>query len=44
MLEAGIPVVYPYVADVHDRNPRPVDPMTGRPPTLARSVRASRNM
>ena len=30
MLEAGIPVVYLYVADAHDRNPLPVDPITGR--------------
>src|SRR5215470_15320346 len=30
MLEAGIPVVYLYVADVHDRNPLGVDPTTGR--------------
>ena len=29
MMEAGIPVVYLYVADVHDRNPLPVDPGTG---------------
>jgi arylsulfatase A-like enzyme len=29
MLEAGIPVVYLYIADVHDRNPLPVDPVTG---------------
>jgi hypothetical protein len=30
MLEAGVPVVYLYVADAHDRNPLPVDPITGR--------------
>ena len=30
MLEAGIPVVYLYVADVHDRNPLLPDPSTGR--------------
>ena len=30
MLEAGIPIVYLYVADVHDRNPLGVDPTTGR--------------
>ena len=30
MLEAGLPVVYLYVADAHDRNPLPVDPITGR--------------
>ena len=30
MLEAGIPVVYLYVADVHDRNPLAIDPLTGR--------------
>ena len=26
MLEAGIPVVYVYLADLHDRNPLPLDP------------------
>jgi hypothetical protein len=30
MLEAGLPIVYLYVADAHDRNPLPVDPITGR--------------
>jgi hypothetical protein len=30
MLEKGIPVVYLYIADAHDRNPLPVDPNTGR--------------
>src|SRR5262249_43615394 len=30
MLEAGVPVIYIYIADVHDRNPLPVDPNTGR--------------
>jgi hypothetical protein len=30
MLEAGIPVIYVYAADVHDRNPLPIDPNTGR--------------
>ena len=30
MLEAGVPVIYVYVADAHDRNPLPVDPVTGR--------------
>jgi hypothetical protein len=30
MLEAGIPVVYLYIADVHDRNPLAIDPVTGR--------------
>jgi hypothetical protein len=30
MLERGIPVVYIYIADAHDRNPLPVDPATGR--------------
>ena len=30
MMEAGVPVVYLYVADAHDRNPLPVDPTTGR--------------
>jgi hypothetical protein len=29
MLEAGIPIVYLYIADLHDRNPLPVDPTTG---------------
>ena len=31
MLEAGVPVVYIYVADVHDRNPLPLDPATNLP-------------
>jgi arylsulfatase A-like enzyme len=31
MLEAGIPVVYVYVADAHDRNPLPLDPVTNLP-------------
>jgi hypothetical protein len=31
MLEKGLPVVYLYVADVHDRNPLPLDPATNRP-------------
>jgi hypothetical protein len=31
MLEAGIPVVYVYVADAHDRNPLPLDPGTNLP-------------
>ena len=30
MLEAGLPVVYIYAADVHDRNPLAIDPVTGR--------------
>ena len=30
MLEAGVPVIYIYAADVHDRNPLPVDPVSGR--------------
>src|SRR5262249_13425150 len=30
MLEKGIPVIYIYIADAHDRNPLPVDPVTGR--------------
>jgi hypothetical protein len=30
MLEASIPVIYVYAADVHDRNPLPIDPTTGR--------------
>jgi hypothetical protein len=30
MLEKGVPVVYLYVADAHDRNPLPIDPNTGR--------------
>src|SRR5262249_18488510 len=30
MLEKGIPVIYMYIADAHDRNPLPVDPNTGR--------------
>src|SRR5262249_32352094 len=36
MLEAGIPIVYLYVADAHDKNPVPLDPNTNAPgPTLA---------
>jgi hypothetical protein len=31
MLEAGIPVVYEYLADAHDRNPVPLDPVTNLP-------------
>ena len=31
MLEAGVPIVYLYIADVHDRNPLPLDPVTNRP-------------
>jgi arylsulfatase A-like enzyme len=31
MLEAGVPVVYVYVADAHDRNPVPLDPTTNVP-------------
>lgn len=31
MLEAGIPIVYVYIADAHDRNPLPLDPKTNRP-------------
>ena len=31
MLEAGLPVVYVYVADAHDRNPVPLDPSTNLP-------------
>ena len=30
MLEAGVPIIYLYIADAHDRNPLPVDPTTGR--------------
>jgi hypothetical protein len=30
MLEAGIPVVYGYIADAHDRNPLPLDPVTNK--------------
>jgi hypothetical protein len=30
MMEAGVPVIYVYVADAHDRNPLPIDPVTGR--------------
>ena len=29
MLEAGVPVVYLYIADIHDRNPLAIDPVTG---------------
>jgi hypothetical protein len=31
MLEAGLPVVYVYIADAHDRNPLALDPVTNRP-------------
>jgi hypothetical protein len=31
MLEAGIPVVYVYLADAHDLNPIPLDPVTNVP-------------
>ncbi len=31
MLEAGIPIVYVYMADAHDRNPIPLDPATNLP-------------
>ena len=31
MLEAGVPVVYVYVADAHDRNPVSLDPVTNLP-------------
>ncbi len=31
MPEAGIPVVYVYLADAHDRNPVPLDPATNLP-------------
>jgi hypothetical protein len=31
MLEAGVPVIYLYVADAHDRNPLPLDPATNLP-------------
>ena len=31
MLEKGIPVIYAYIADAHDRNPLPLDPSTNRP-------------
>ena len=30
MLEKGVPVVYVYIADAHDRNPLPLDPNTNR--------------
>ena len=40
MLEAGVPVVYLYIADAHDRNPLPLDPVTNRPPPPTPSVRA----
>jgi hypothetical protein len=30
MLEKGIPIIYIYIADAHDRNPLPVDQSTGR--------------
>jgi len=30
MIEAGVPVIYVYIADAHDRNPLPIDPNTGR--------------
>jgi hypothetical protein len=29
MMEAGIPVIYLYIADVHDRNPLAINPTTG---------------
>jgi hypothetical protein len=29
MMEAGVPVIYLYVADAHDRNPLPSNPATG---------------
>jgi hypothetical protein len=31
MLEAGLPVVYFYIADLHDRNPLPLDPTSNLP-------------
>jgi hypothetical protein len=31
MLEAGVPVVYAYIADAHERNPVPLDPKTNKP-------------
>jgi hypothetical protein len=31
MLEAGVPVVYAYIADAHERNPLPLDPVTHKP-------------
>jgi len=31
MLEAGVPIVYVYLADGHDRNPVPLDPTTNLP-------------
>lgn len=31
MLEAGVPIVYVYLADGHDRNPVPLDPSTNLP-------------
>lgn len=31
MLEAGVPVVYVYIALAHNRNPLPLDPVTNRP-------------
>src|SRR4051812_5226814 len=31
MLEKGLPIVYLYIADAHDRNPLPLDPVTNRP-------------
>jgi hypothetical protein len=30
MIEAGIPVIYLYIADAHDRNPLAINPSTGR--------------
>jgi hypothetical protein len=30
MLEAGVPAIYLYIADAHDRNPLAIDPTTGR--------------
>jgi hypothetical protein len=31
MLEKGVQIVYAYIADAHDRNPLPLDPVTNRP-------------
>src|SRR6202165_5696650 len=31
MPKAGVPIVYVYVADAHDRNPLPLDPTTNLP-------------
>ncbi len=30
MLEAGLPIVYLYIADLHDQNPLPLDPTTNK--------------